>query len=926
MRRPIFTITLLSLVVLLQAQTTKQPLGWDDIESWRRITETVISRDGNYIAYKSDPWVGDPILKVYDRKGSEKASWNCATGVRFTYDSDFLIFTIKPAYELVRELKTERAKREDMPGDTLAIWAIGGKMEKIPAIRSFRTPSKWGGWMMYQTEPQSALSREGNRDGKPAKRESATNGYTLYARNLKSGEIKTFPFVTAFDFAPETQFAYFVSTGDDIGFAPGLYSYDFSKGEINTILSGKGRFRQITFDTKGNMLAFVFNGDDSDKLANNGSLYYGPVNGGAREIVTRKGIAAPEGWIISENGRVSFSESGGRLFFETAPATRQRDTVRLEEDYPNVDIWHWNEGVLHTQQLITRARDARRSYQAVYNIAAGKVVQLATPEIPDITLINSGDADKAVASSNVPYQVESMWSSTPGRTDLWLINLNDGTREHLKTGFRGRMQPSRGGNYLVWFTAADSSWYSIRMSDKKEMRITSPGQIVVASETNDVPNPPGSYGIAGWLDDDASVLIYDRYDLWRVDPAGQSAPVRLTTNGRERSIVYRMIRLDGGRESLSRNEKITLSGHNDITRGEGYYTLTISKPGVPSTLLAGDYSLGTPRKAENANTVVFTRETFQEFPDLHVTDTEFRKPVRISDVNQQQKNFIWGTAEVVSWTSLDGISVEGLLFKPENFDPSKKYPMIVNFYEKSSQGLYSYRNPEHHRSTIDYHYYTSNGYLVFNPDVHYRDGYPGESAFNCVMPGVTALLAKGFVDPARVGAQGHSWGGYQVAYMATRTNMFAAIESGAPVVNMFSAYGGIRWETGLNRAFQYEHQQSRIGASIWESPLRYIENSPLFTMDKVTTPILIMANDQDGHVPWYQGIEYFIALRRLGKPAWMLNYPGEPHWPQKPQNKKDFQIRMAQFFDHFLKGKPMPLWMKEGVPAVDKDFELGYGY
>lgn len=923
MRRPIIVATLLSLVVLLQAQTAKQPLGWDDIESWRRITETVISNDGNYIAWKSEPWVGDPIVKVYDRKGSEKASWNCATGVRFSYDSEFLIFTIKPAYETVRALKISRARRDEMPGDTLAIWGVGGKLEKIPSIRSFRTPSKWGGWMMYQTEPQAV---QGNREEKQPKRESAANGYTLYVKNLKDVEVKTFPFVTAYDFAPETQFAYFVSTGDDEGFEPGLYTYDFSKGEINTILAGKGKFRQITFDNKGEKLAFLYNGDESDKLSNNGSLWYGKVDGPSSEIVTRAGIDAPEGWIISENGRLSFSDSGGRIFFSTAPANRQRDTIRLEEEYPNVDIWHWNEGVLHTQQVINRTRDSRRSYQAVYNVSAGRVVQLATPEIPDISLINSGDNDLAVASSNLPYQVEAMWSSTPGRTDVWLINLNDGTREQLKTGFRGRMQPSRGGNYLIWFTATDSSWYSIRLSDRKEMRITRPSEIIAASETNDVPNPPGSYGIAGWVDNDASVLIYDRYDMWRVDPDGKAAPVRVTTNGRESSTVYRRIRLDSERESLNLKERIYLSGHNDITRGEGYYTITISKPGAPSALLSGDYSLNTPRKAENANTVVFTRETFREFADLHVTDTEFRKPVRISDVNPQQKNYIWGTAEVVSWTSLDGIKVEGLLYKPDDFDPSKKYPMIVNFYEKSSQGLHSYRNPELHRSTIDYHYYTSNGYLVFNPDVHYRDGYPGESAFNCVMPGVTALIAKGFVDPARIGAQGHSWGGYQVAYMATRTNLFAAIESGAPVVNMFSAYGGIRWETGLNRAFQYEHQQSRIGASIWESPLRYFENSPLFTMDKVNTPILIMANDQDGHVPWYQGIEYFIALRRLGKPAWMLNYTGEPHWPQKPQNKKDFQIRMAQFFDHFLKGKPMPLWMKEGIPAIDKEFELGYSY
>jgi len=232
--------------------------------------------------------------------------------------------------------------------------------------------------------------------------------------------------------------------------------------------------------------------------------------------------------------------------------------------------------------------------------------------------------------------------------------------------------------------------------------------------------------------------------------------------------------------------------------------------------------------------------------------------------------------------------------------------------------------PEPHRSSIDYHFYNSNGYIVFNPDIVYTDGYPGESCYKAVMSGTTALMARGYIDEQHIGAQGHSWGGYQDAYLATRTNLFAAIESGAPVVNMFSAYGGIRWGSGLNRSFQYEHGQSRIGKSIWESPLRYLENSPLFDMDKVETPILIMANDNDGHVPWYQGIEFFVALKRLQKPAWLLNYTGEPHWPTKMPNKIDFQKRMFQFFEHYLHEKPMPKWMSEGIPAVDREFELGY--
>jgi dipeptidyl aminopeptidase/acylaminoacyl peptidase len=250
--------------------------------------------------------------------------------------------------------------------------------------------------------------------------------------------------------------------------------------------------------------------------------------------------------------------------------------------------------------------------------------------------------------------------------------------------------------------------------------------------------------------------------------------------------------------------------------------------------------------------------------------------------------------------------------------------MIVNFYERVSDGLHTHRSPDFPRSQINFTIYASKGYLIFNPDITYKTGYPGESAYDAIVSGVTALMNKGFVDPERIALQGHSWGGYQAAYLITRTNMFACAEAGAPVVNMTSAYGGIRWESGLSRAFQYEHTQSRIGGTLWEYPDRYRENSPLFSLDKVNTPVLILHNDKDGAVPWYQGIEMYSALRRLGKPAWMLNYNDEPHWPVKLQNRMDFQRRMQQFFDHYLMGTPVPAWMERGVTPAEKGIRQGF--
>ncbi len=341
-------------------------------------------------------------------------------------------------------------------------------------------------------------------------------------------------------------------------------------------------------------------------------------------------------------------------------------------------------------------------------------------------------------------------------------------------------------------------------------------------------------------------------------------------------------------------------------------------------LIFGPYRFANTKKAKLSDQLLFTKESFEVFPDIYMSDISFKKIKQLSDANPQQESYNWGTNELVQWTSLDGKELTGMLVKPENFDPNKKYPLLVNFYERSSDGLHRHRMPKAERSTINYSFYASRGYVIFNPDVHYRVGYPGESAYNCVIPGVTSLIEKGFIDKDNIGVQGHSWGGYQIAYLVTRTNIFKAAEAGAPVPNMISAFGGIRWRTGRSRQFQYEHTQSRIGGTPWEYPARYIENSPIFNIDKINTPLLVMHNDADGAVPWYQGIEFFVSLRRLGKPSWLLNYNGEPHWPVKLQNRKDFNIRMAQFFDYYLKGDAKPMWMERGVPAMEKGVNQGY--
>ena len=879
------------------AQNASKSLTIDDLVTWQRITDREISDNGKWVACTMEPWEGDATVYLYAAQGQETATFSPADKFAFSASSGYLVVTQTPGKSTVDSLKILKTKEDKMPMNTLVIYSVAGKKETIDSLKTFKLADE-ADWIAYQ---------RGRKDS------------TLYVRSLDGSKTFQFPTVTDFQFAKKSGMLYYTSAAEG---EAGIFTLNPEKGSPALIKEGKGVFKQTTFDEKGERLAFLYCADkDSSYKAL--SLWLSEHNAPAKEIATRGNKAFPAEWVINENGMLQFSKSASRLFFGTSPEPRQKDTTQLAENRPNVQVWSWDEPVQYTVQNYNKEKDLKKSYQAVYNLGNGSIFQLANEELPNIQLGNEGDAALALLSTSRPYSLSSMWEART-RSDYYTVSLDNGERKQIAKADYGRFRLSPQGKYAYWYGETDSCWYTIALAEGKLYRLTTPESFPAWDEENDVPDYPYAHGAAGWTANDQSLLIYDRYDIWKFDPTAATSPINLTVNGRKEKLSYRLEQLDKEARFIDLGKPQLLKGFNETTKGYGFYNARLSAPAAPKTLLAGNYMLRSINKAKNTDDVIYTMETFQQYPDIHYSTLAFKKSVQLTHGDKQQEGFIWGTAELVSWISLDGRPLEGVIYKPANFDPNKKYPMMVNFYERNSETLYNYRMPEPHRSTIDYHLYNSNEYIIFNPDIRYVDGYPGESCYNCLMPGITMMIAKGYIDEKGIGAQGHSWGGYQVAYLATRTNLFSAIESGAPVVNMFSAYGGIRWGSGMARSFQYEHTQSRLGATPWSSPLRYLENSPLFTMDKVQTPILIMHNDADGHVPWYQGIEYFVAMKRLGKPCWLLNYTGEPHWPMHMANRIDFQRRMFQFFNHYLKNQKMPKWMSEGVPAVEQPFELGY--
>ncbi len=938
-----------------QAQQ-KRPLDHTAYDGWNRIQGQALSDDGSWVLYTVSPQEGDATLHVKSLRSEVAYTVARAESAQFSEDSRFVAFLIKPELALVRESQKEEESEDAHPKDSLGILDLSsGEIVKVRRVKSFALPEDAGGWLAYHLEAPVVErdTTEGGGEARPARSGGARrpggsrgraartddesekqDGTALVLRDLSSGAETRFEMVQAYVFSRDgRRLAYTASSKDST--ADGAFVVATSDASVATMLSGAGDYKSATFDEAGEQVAFLSNRDDYASKQPSFTLYHWrPGLEIAEVLVTEGADGIPGGWWVSENGDLSFSDNGRRLFFGTAP----RPDPEPEEEVPEwekveVDIWNWKDPLLQPMQLVQRSQELRRSYRAVVHLSSRTVVQLADLDVPEVAVGTDGDADVAVAATEMPYRKEISWDS-PGYNDVYLIDVRTGERRLVLERLQSRgPELSPGAKYIAWWDGHARAWFALDVNGGDPVNLTSRLPQPVYDESDDHPMIPGSYGSAGWTEGDRLFLVYDKHDIWATDPTGRQPPRNVTEGaGRRDNLRFRYVSYERDRDAIPENEPIYLSAFDMGSKDAGFYRDRVRGDRQPERLVMMAKSFGGGgfgrfggglTKADDADLFLLTRQSFEEFPDLWVSDLSFSSMEKVSDANPQQSEYLWGRAELTRWMSTDGNPLTGILIKPEGFDPSRKYPMMVYFYETMSDRLHSYDGPFGGGSSISLSFYASRGYVVFVPDIQYRAGYPGESAFDCVVPGVLSVIAQGFVDPKRVGVQGHSWGGYQIAYLVTKTNIFAAAEAGAPVSNMTSAYGGIRWGTGMSRMFQYERTQSRIGGSLWEAQPRYIENSPLFWTDKVETPVLMLHNDEDTAVPWYQGIEYFVALRRLNKPVWMFNYNGEEHGLRKYQNQKDWQVRMQQFFDHYLMDAPAPVWLAEGVPAVMKGKTLG---
>jgi len=919
----LLVVVLSIFVVDIHAQSKKK-MTPDTYLEWNRIKSRKISNNGDWVKYHLQTEKGDAQLKIYSTRAETTYTFDRVGNSDIGGDSRYVVFSMVPSVKTVKKQKRKNVKKKDMAKDTLCIYDLDLRvLTKVPNVKSFKMPDMWKGYMAYLKEPEiskDSLSK--------LPEENEENGSKLIVLNMRTQLSDTLYYTSDYKFASEGQGLAAVSNGIDSVMNAGVYDYNFDKRQWSNILNTDGKISNLVWQDDGSKLAFVADQDTTEEQVRPYELFLWEKGQSEAQLIANKSSDFISlGYNVSNYTRPKFSKDGDRLTFSIAPAPILQDTGLLPEEIVDVEVWHYNDSKLYTRQEDDLKEEQEKDYSCVYDVVKKEVVLAQSEDIDRIMYDEDRSNKYAIGLSTTPYEKYMMWLGYI-YFDGYRIDLETGKREKFITKERGRLRRSPSGKYATWYNASKKAHFTYNVETNQVKQITSEEIGIFYDEKNDRPMDPWDYGFTGFTNNEDYIMMYDRYDIWLIDPDGDELPRRIT-NGREIKKKYRYIDFDLEESIIDiSSNTIMLHSFDEVDKSESYEYLDL-KYNKTRAIHDGEFKLDRrPIKAKESNDYVFTQESYDQFPDLRHTQMLYTNDMelehfQISTANPQQKMYNWGEIRLHSWTSLDSVELEGLLVLPKDFNPKKKYPLIVNFYERSSDGLHRHRAPFAHRSTINYSYYSSKGYVIFNPDIVYRNGYPGQSCYDAVIPGVKSVVALGFIDEDRIGVQGHSWGGYQIADLLTKTDIFKCAESGAPVVNMVSAYGGIRWGSGMSRMFQYEKTQSRLGATLWENPELYLENSPIFNLDKVTTPVLILHNDKDGAVPWYQGIEYFNGLRRLGKPAWFLNYNGEPHWPVKWQNKLDFNIRLEQFFDHYLMGAPMPRWMKRGVPAVEKGIRQG---
>jgi dipeptidyl aminopeptidase/acylaminoacyl peptidase len=929
-----------------------RPLSAADIQSWKAIRAQALSNDGKWLAYQLAPNEGDAEVVVRATGESKELRFQIGeppapvagpqggapSPVVVAANSRFVAFSVFPSAKDAKKLK--RDKKPAYNKLALVDLATGEKKE-FDKVRRFAFSGERAGWLAMQ-----AYTPEGAAAAPAAGRNDGTD---LLLYNLSTGEMVNVGNVAdfAFDFSGE-YLAYTIDARDRLG--NGVQLRNLKTDAVHSLDSERDLYKRLAWADSGLALAVLRGTPDSLAKDTTYALvtFTGFANGAPKKtVVSAKALAGfPAAMQISADRTPRWAEDFSAVYFGIRDAKKKPSagaladaaanrpsivqagapgaggtinmpSVSPDDDNPSLILWHWKDPRLQSQQIVQEQADKAYSYLSEYRLAENKFVRLADD---DLRIVNIAPRDRfAYGTDNRRYEQVASYN---GRNyqDVYTIDLKTGERKRALEKHLGATQPSPDGTLLLYF-AMDTSYHVLDMATGQTRNITH-GVPAAFGDTADDHNNlvPPPFAPMGWAKDGSAVILTDGWDAWKVSTRGAPA-VNLTADGLKSQKHYqRRYVFDPREKGIDFSKPLYFATYGEWTKKEGLARVEPGHAGAKD-LVWDDAKLGFS-KARDADVYLYTRQTYVDFPNYYVANAGLSGGRQITDANPQQRQVAWSSGtRLIDYVSAKGDKLQGALYLPANYEPGKKYPLLVTIYEKRSQNLHAYAAPNETRApnpTL----YTSRGYAVLDPDIVYKLNDPGMSAVWSVVPAVKAAIATGLVDSADVGLWGHSWGGYQTAFLVTQTDIFKSAIAGAPLTDMVSMYSSIYWNTGGTNQAIFESSQGRFKGNVADNYEAYIRNSPVFHAKDVKTPLIILHNDKDGAVDFNQGVTYYNTLRQMGKEVIMLEYAGENHGLARPTNQKDYAVRMGEWYDHYLKGAPAPSWMKDGVPRLQMEEHL----
>ena len=904
----------------------KKILGLADIGRWNRIANAALTADGNWMTYVVTPNEGDGALHVRQLDGTKTYTITRGSEPAFSDDSRYIGYFVNPPNSRAGGRGGRGGGRGQGSGASAS--AEPRRFELLELATGDKFPVPQASTFKFSKGSQYLAVRLAK-----AVSTAKHDGADLLLRELSTGISQNIGNVNLYDFDDAGRMlAYTVDAADRNG--NGAYVIDLATHQSKVLSSASLDYDQLTWGDKNTSLAVLRGDKKKENLHRDNTLLVWQDASAAQphavEYDPSKDPSFPKGFVLSEFATPRWTRDGSRIYVglkdqEPDPGTPAPGA----EPKANVDVWHWKDTEVQSVQIIRLSQEKRATLPAVYNLASNKLVRIADSTMRNVT--PTPDPRWAIGRIDTTYRTEVQWGGS--KADYYRVSTENGDRSLIDTRLTRTMGSSPDGKWFLYLK--DKAVFAYNTETGKHTALASGTKLSFVDAEDDHPYEKPIYGVAGWSSDGKSVILDQRYDLYSV-PLDGGKPVNLTGGmGDAQQIVFRLVRLDrpnvgggrGGRggggfgaqatddPGVDLSKPLLLSAYGDWTKKSGYYT--VAPGGKPTPLIYEDESIGGAIKAEHADRTIFTQQTFTQSPDYWMSNTSFASPTKVTDANPFIKEYRWGSKVLVDFKNSKGQRLQGTLTLPAGYQPGKKYPMLVYFYELLSNTHHQFPMPQFD-DRPHFAEYASDGYLVFEPDIVYETGKPGSSALDCVTSGVKKVIEMGYADPKHIGIQGHSWGGYETSYILTRTNMFAAVVTGAPPTNLVSFYDETYPGTGTLQQGIVEVGQVRMGTNPFDNLQLFEDQSALYHVRDITTPFMILHGTADNAVDWHQGLELYGAARRLGKKVILLSYPGEPHHLARKENQEDFQQRMKQFFDHYLKGTPAPKWMTDGVPQTRK--------